>query len=87
MAFNELKKQQEAFDSHHLKRDKYNKVLLKGQFLSDDNESYVEMIIPVRTSSSLPQKWSKLVLPIVTKFIMLTNRYPLLSGEGNIFLF
>ncbi len=62
-------------------------MLLKGQFLSDDDDSSVEVMVPVRTSSSLQQKWSKFVLPIVTKFITLTTRYPLFSGEGNVKLF
>jgi hypothetical protein len=83
VAFNQLKKQQEAFDSRRSRRDKFNKVLLKGQFLSSDEEdSSVEVMIPVRTASSLQQKWSKFVLPLVTKFITLTSRYPIQSGEG-----
>jgi hypothetical protein len=54
-------------------------VLLRGEFLSSDNDnddSDVELVLPVWTASSLQQKWSKFVLPIVTKFICLTNRCP-----------
>jgi hypothetical protein len=88
VVFNELKKQQEAYDSRQRHREKYHKVLLKGQFLSDDDDddSSVEAIVPVRTSSSLQQKWSKFVLPNVTKFISLTTRYPMISGEGKFVL-
>jgi hypothetical protein len=56
--------------------------MLKGDFLSSDDDDDVEVIVPVRTSSSLQQKWSKFLLPLVTKFIGLTNRHPKLSGEG-----
>jgi hypothetical protein len=70
VAYSALKKQQEAYDSRQKRQNKYNAVLLKGEFLSsDDNASNVEVVIPVRTTSSLQQKWSKFVLPLVTKFI------------------
>jgi len=49
--------------------------------MSGDDDS-VQGIIPAWISSSLQQKWSKFVLPIVTKFIKLTVRYPMKSGEG-----
>jgi hypothetical protein len=54
-------------------------VLLRGEFLSsdvDNDDSDVELVHPVWTASSLQQKWCKFVLPIVTKFICLTNRHP-----------
>jgi len=80
--FNQLKKQQEAYDSHQNKRQKMNAVWLRGDFYSSDKEDEVEVIITVRTTSSLQQKWSKFVLPYVSKFIALTNTHPKGSGEG-----
>jgi hypothetical protein len=56
--------------------------MLKGEFLSSNDDDDVEVIVLVCTSSSLQQKWSKFLLPLVTKFIGLTNRHPKLSGEG-----
>jgi hypothetical protein len=80
--FHNLKKQQEAFDSWQKKKKKYNSILLQNDFLSSNDNDDIEIIIPIRTSSSLQQKWSKFVLPLVTKFVSLTNWYPKLSGEG-----
>jgi len=48
VAFSALKKQQEAYDSWQKRQKKYNAVLLKGEFLSsDDNDSDVKVVIPV----------------------------------------
>jgi hypothetical protein len=57
-------------------------VLLQGEFLSRNDDDSVEMVVPLRTASSLQQKWSKSVIPLVTKLISLTNRNPIRSGEG-----
>ena len=80
--FHNLKKQQEAFDNRQKKKKKDYSILLQGDFLSSNDDDDVEIIIPIRTSSSLQQKWSKFVLPLVTKFVSLNNRYPKRSGEG-----
>jgi hypothetical protein len=82
VAYNLLKKQQESYDNRLRKKNRYNQVLLRGDFLSSDEEDDEECVVPPRTASSLQQKWSKSVLPLVTKFISLTNRYPMQSGEG-----
>ena len=83
LAYSQLKKQQEAYDNRQRKKAKYTKVLLKGEFLSrDDEEDGVEVLIPVRTASSLQQKWLKFVQPLVTKFVALSIRHPKKSGEG-----
>jgi hypothetical protein len=37
VAYSQLKKQQEAYDSRQRKRTKYNEVLLRGEFLSSDD--------------------------------------------------
>ncbi len=68
IAFSKLKEQQEAYDSRRCKQDKYNKVLLQGEFLSGNDDDSVEVVVPVRTTSSLQQKWLKSVLHIVMKF-------------------
>jgi hypothetical protein len=81
-AFKVLKKHQEDYDKRVQKKKKYNKIMLRGEFLSSDSEDEVEIIVPARTASSLQQKWSKFVMPYVTKFIGLTTRHPKLSGEG-----
>jgi hypothetical protein len=81
-AFKHLKVRQEEYDKRAQRKKKYTEVMLKGDFLSSDDDDDVEVIVPVRTSSSLQQKWSKFLLPLVTKFIGLTNRHPKLSGEG-----
>jgi hypothetical protein len=65
-------------------------VLLKGEFLSsdnDDDDSDVEVIIPVWTAYSLQKKCSKFVLPLVTKFICLTNRHPKKAVKVRLFCF
>jgi len=84
VAFAHIKKQQEAYDARHSKRQKYNAVSLGSDFSSDtdvdgDDEA---VIIQKRTPSPLQQKWSKFLLPLVTKFITLTIRNPKRSGEG-----
>ncbi len=78
-AYKELKTQQEAYDNRQRKRQKFNAIYVRGTELKDDEE---EVLIQPRTSSSLQQKWSKFVQPLVTKFHNLTQRYPLSSGEG-----
>lgn len=83
-SFNVLKRRQEDYDKRLLKKKKYNQVILKGQCQSsDESEDEVQVIVPPRTASSLQQKWSKFLLPLVSKFIGLTTRHPKLSGEGN----
>jgi hypothetical protein len=57
-------------------------VLLQGEFLSSNDDDSMEEVVPVRTASSLQQKWSKSVLPITTKLISITNWNPIRSGEG-----
>jgi len=37
-SFNQLKRQQEVYDMRLRKKEKYNKILLKGEFLSSDEE-------------------------------------------------
>ncbi len=86
VAFHQLKKQQEAYDNRVQKKDKYNQLLMRGEFLSSDEDDNSECVVPPRTASSLQQKWSKSVLPLVTKFISLTNRFPMESGEGKLSL-
>jgi hypothetical protein len=81
-AFKQLKVRQEDYDKRVQRKKKYHEVLLKGDFLSSDSDDDVEVIVPVRTPSSLQQKWSKFLLPLVTKFIGLSNRHPKMSGEG-----
>lgn len=86
-AYKELKTQQEAYDSRQRKKLKYNAVILRGQEMMDDDDDDDNVIITARTSSSLQQKWSKFVLPLVTKFCSLAQRYPMSSGEGKLLLF
>jgi hypothetical protein len=57
---------------------------MRGEFLSSDEDDNSEFVVPSRTASSLQQKWSKSVLPLVRKFISLTNRFPMESGEGKL---
>jgi len=83
-AFIKLKQQQEAYDARQRKKDRYNQIILKGDVMESDDDDDVEYVIPVRTAGSLQQKWSKYVQPNVTKFISLTNRYPIRSGEGKL---
>jgi hypothetical protein len=85
VAYNKLKAQQEAYDKRHRKKEKYNEVRLRGEYLCDDSDDDVTYVIAVRTPSSLQQKWSKSLQPIVTKFISVTNRHPKVSGEGKFF--
>jgi len=85
--YKELKTQQEAYDSRQRKKLKYNAVILRGQEMMDDDDDDDNVIITARTSSSLQQKWSKFVLPLVTKFCSLAQRYPMSSGECKLLLF
>jgi len=65
------------------RKEKYNQVRLRGEFLSDDNDDDdLESVLCVRTVSSLQQKWTKSLQPLVTKFISVTNRHPKRSSEG-----
>jgi hypothetical protein len=83
VAYNKLKEQQEAYDQRQKRKEKYNQVRLRGEFLSDDDdEDDVEFVMCVRTASSLLEKWSKSLQLLVTKFISVTNRHPKRSGEG-----
>ena len=81
-SYDKLKKQQEAYDSRLRKREKMSRVMLKGDFLSDVDDDEAIIVIPCRSASSLQQKWSKFVQPLVTKFITCTHRNPKGSGEG-----
>jgi hypothetical protein len=84
VVFNQLKKQQESYNNRVWKKNKYNQVLMRGEFLSSDEDDNSEFVVPSRTASSLQQKWSKSVLPLVRKFISLTKRFPMESGEGKL---
>ncbi len=85
MCYSQLKKQQEAYDSCQQRKTKYNEVLIRGEFLSsDDSDTYVRVVIPVRTASSHQQKWSKFVQPLVMIFVSLTNRHPQKIGEDKL---
>jgi hypothetical protein len=55
VVYSQLKKQQEAYDNRQQKKAKYTKVLMKGEFLSSDDEKDddVEVLITVRAASSL----------------------------------
>lgn len=87
-SFNKLKQEQEAYDTRQAKKKKMTDIILKGDFpSSDSSDEEVKVIIQKRTPSSLQQKWSKFVLPYVSKFIALTHRHPKKSGEGKLFLF
>jgi hypothetical protein len=85
VVYNKLKAQQEAYNKRQGKKEKYNEVRLQGGYLCDDSNDDVTYVMAVRTLSSLQQKWSKSLQPIVTKFISVTNRHPKLSGEGKFF--
>jgi hypothetical protein len=87
--FNQLKKQQEAYDARVRKRQKLNKVRLKGDFLSSDeeDEDVCGVVVTPRTASSLQQKWSKFVLPLVTKFVIITVKNPKRSGVCHVLMF
>jgi hypothetical protein len=81
--FKKLKTQREEYDRGLQKKEKYNKVMLQGEFLSsDDDNDNASVTVMLQMASSLQQKWSKSVLYYVTKFVSLTNRYPIKSGEG-----
>jgi hypothetical protein len=68
---NKLKKQQLSYDSRLRKKQRYNQVLMKGEFLSSNEEAEVEVVIPQRTASTLQKRCSKFVLPLVTKLLVL----------------
>ena len=52
--------------------------------MESNEEDDVEFVLQVRTAGSLQQKWSKSVQLNITKFVSLTNRYPIKSGEGKV---
>jgi hypothetical protein len=79
-AFKFLKGQQDSYDLGQKKKQKYNAIYLKGDHLSNE-DSIPEVTVPVQMSSSLQQKWSKFILPLVTKFISLTIGIPLKVGK------
>jgi hypothetical protein len=85
-AFKLLKVHQEDYDTRVQWKKKHPRVLLKDDFLSSDYDDDVEVIVPVCTPSSLQQKWSKVLLPLVTKFIGLSNRHLKMSSEGTCLL-
>jgi hypothetical protein len=66
-AFINLKEQQEAYESRQRKKDRYNQIVLRGEFMDSDEDNDVEYTMQVRTAGSLQQKWSKSVQPNVTK--------------------
>jgi hypothetical protein len=89
--YRQLKKHHEEYDQRQSTRKKFNDCSLRrssSSHLSDSDTDDGAMVpatsLPPRSSSSLQQKWSKFIQPYVTKFIGLTNRYPKLSGEGNV---
>ena len=55
-SFNQLKRKQEVYDMRLCNKEKYSKILLKGEFLSSNDDEEVEVIVPRRTASSLQQK-------------------------------
>ena len=85
-AFHKIKESQQQYDKMQKRKAKYNAIQLRGEFLDSDSDGD-DCEVPSRTTSSLQQKWSKFLLPYVTKFIALTHKYPILSGEGMCFLF
>jgi hypothetical protein len=85
VAYSQLKKQQEAYNSHQRKRMKYNEVLLRDEFLSSNDDNEIEVVIPARTASSLQQKRSKFIQPLVMKFKALTHKHPKRSGEDKLY--
>ena len=50
VAFHQLKKQQEAYDNRVQKKDKYNQLLMRGEFLSSDEHDNSECVVPPRTA-------------------------------------
>ncbi len=59
--------------------------VVERRFFNSNEEDDISVVVPRRTASSLHQKWSKFVMPLVTKFISLTHRYPIQSGEGEFY--
>jgi len=85
--FHKLKESQQAYDRRQKKKAHYTEVRLRGDFQLSDSEDDSDCELPNRTTSSLQQKWSKFLLPIVTKFIALTEKHPMQSGEGKLICF
>jgi len=85
--FHKLKESQQAYDRRQKKKAHYTEVRLRGDFQLSDSEDDSDCELPNRTTSLLQQKWSKFLLPIVTKFIALTEKHPMQSGEGKLISF
>ncbi len=85
-AFHKIKESQQQYDKMQKRKAKYNAIQLRGEFLDSDSDGD-DCEVSSQTTSSLQQKWSKFLLPYVTKFIALTHKYPILSGEGIFCLF
>jgi len=85
--YKKVKAQQEAYDERCRKHKRYTDHNLRrstsSEFYESSEDEGEKQTIPPRTASSLQQKWSKFVQPLVTKFIGLTQRHPKRSGEGN----
>jgi hypothetical protein len=84
--YKKLKAQQEEYDERCRKQKRYTEHSLRrstsNEFLESSEDEGEKQTLPPRTASSLQQKWSKFVQPLVTKFIGLTQRHPKRSGEG-----
>jgi hypothetical protein len=85
--FHKLKESQQAYDRRQKKKARYAEVRLRGDFQLSDSEVDSDCELPNHTTSLLQQKWSKFLLPIVTKFIALTEKHPMQSGEGKLICF
>jgi hypothetical protein len=88
--YKKLKAQQEEYDERCRKQKRYTEHSLRrsmsNEFLESSEDEVEKQTLPPRTASSLQQKWSKFVQPLVTKFIGLTQRHPKRSGEGKSYL-
>jgi hypothetical protein len=85
--FHMLKKSQKAYDRRQKKKAHYTEVRLRGDFQLSDSEDDSDCELPNCSTSSLQQKWSKFLLPDVTKFIALTEKHPMQSEEGKLICF
>jgi hypothetical protein len=85
--FHKLKESQQAYDRRQKKKVRYTEVRLHGDFQLSDSEDDSDCELPNRTTSLLQQKWTKFLLPNVTKFIALTEKHPMQSGEGKLICF
>jgi hypothetical protein len=84
--YKKLKAQQEEYDERCRKQKRYTEHSLhrstSNEFLESSEDEGEKQTLPPRTASSLQQKWTKFVQPLVTKFIGLTQSHPKQSGEG-----